>query len=110
MGPREGDLDTPYKDHSKYTPHEKFITNIVFLPEINIIITGSDDTTLKSWDYSKVKNSLSPIKTVVPSNSVKGKSLIDDLLYLSRFDTLIVANRNCSITLFKVRLDSIWIK
>ena len=84
--------------------HQNFITNILYLPQKKILITGSDDMTLKAWDFQLHSFSLKHIKTIEPSNAVKNKSLIDDFLYLPQFDSLLVANRNYGITIFKVSL------
>ena len=72
------------------------------MPQKKILITGSDDMSLKSWDFRLHTQSLKHIKTIKPSNAVKGKSLIDDFLHLGQFDSLLVANRNYGITIFKV--------
>lgn len=72
------------------------------MPQKKILITGSDDTTLKTWDMQIHTLTLKHIKTIRPSNTVKNKSLIDDFLYLSQFDSLLIANRNYGITIFKV--------
>ena len=60
--------------------------------------------TLKSWDFKLHGLKQEHIKTVTPSNAIKGKSLIDDFLYLNQFDSLLVANRNYGITIFKVKI------
>lgn len=57
---------------------------------------------LKSWDFKLHTLILKHIKTIRPSNAIEGKSLIDDFLYLPQFDSLLVANRNYGITIFKV--------
>lgn len=72
------------------------------MPNKQILITGSDDTSLKSWDFQLHTLEFKHIKTIRPSNAVEGKSLIDDFLYLPQFDSLLVANRNYGITIFKV--------